>query len=55
MGVCSSKTKKTQEKPIKPEDLKNIISISKEKCNLYSNKVNSSINQKKNEIATCLE
>ena len=55
MGVGSSKTKKTQEKPIKPEDLKNIISISKEKCNLYSNKVNSSINQKKNEIATCLE
>ena len=55
MGVGSSKSKKPEEKPIKPEDLKILLKISKEKCILYIEKTNSNIDKKKNEISTCLE
>ena len=59
MGFGSSKEKKPEEKTeqntVTAKELQNLLEVSIKKCTLYQNKLNFSINQKKDAIATCLK
>ena len=58
MGLSSSKNKdkkKSKEKPITSQDIKNLIIISILKCDLYSNKKKYSISKKNLEILKILK
>ena len=55
MGFSSSKAKKPKEDPITPQELKNLLEKSKEKCTQNRDAIKPRIEQEKNEVADLLK